>query len=325
MATAGPCQIEYLAGAGGFSGARLWRLTTPAGELCLRCWPAEHPDRDRLQWIHRVLRATWQAGFQRLPDPLPSIAGETIVEHAGHLWEVTPWLPGVADYHDRPSPVRLGAALAALAEFHQAAQAGADLKDLRVAAPSPSIAQRLAQLRSLVAGGCDEIRRALATSAQDPHRDAAVEIRRCFSIAAPRVDDDLGRAATIRVDLQPVIRDVWHDHVLFQGDQVSGIVDFGSLRVDTVALDISRLLGSLVGDDREQWSIGLAAYEQVRPLSEEDRSLVAAGDASTVLLSGMNWLRWLYVDRRQFGDSARVHARLTEIVRRLSVLAARAS
>ena len=49
--------------------------------------------------------------------------------------------------------------------------------------------------------------------------------------------------------LSPAIRDIHHDHVLFSGDQVTGLVDFGILRIDTPLADMARLVGSLVADD----------------------------------------------------------------------------
>ena len=120
----------------------------------------------------------------------------------------------------------------------------------------------------------------------------------------------------LRVALQPCIRDIRHDHVLFQGDAVSGIVDFGAMRDDNVATDIARLLGSLVGNDRSGWHAGLEAYQQVRALTPEEHQLVASFDASSVTLSGMNWLKWIYVDGRQFDDRRAIEGRLDEIMMR---------
>ena len=64
---------------------------------------------------------------------------------------------------------------------------------------------------------------------------------------------------------------------------MSGLIDFGGMRADTVAGDIARLLGSLVADDADGWQTGLAAYDRRRPLSPDERRLVTAFDHSGVL------------------------------------------
>ncbi len=53
-------------------------------------------------------------------------------------------------------------------------------------------------------------------------------------------------------------------------------------------LDISRLLGSLVGSDSMDRKQGIAAYELLRPLSGDELRLIDAYDRSSVLLSGLN-------------------------------------
>jgi Ser/Thr protein kinase RdoA (MazF antagonist) len=109
--------------------------------------------------------------------------------------------------------------------------------------------------------------------------------------------------------------------VLFVGDEVSGIVDFGSMRPDNVATDVARLLGSLAGDDTQDWQSGLSAYQSVRPLSDDELSLVKAFDRSTVVLGGLQWLEWVYLDGRQFDNRAAVLERVDEFLRRLESLA----
>jgi homoserine kinase type II len=119
--------------------------------------------------------------------------------------------------------------------------------------------------------------------------------------------------------LQPCIRDIWSDHVLFEGHRVSGIIDFGSMRVDNVAGDVARLLGSLAGDDLAAWQRGLEAYEAVRPLTDDESALVTVFDESTMLLAGFNWLDWIIAER-QFENPSEVVHRLTMIINRLEVL-----
>jgi Ser/Thr protein kinase RdoA (MazF antagonist) len=117
--------------------------------------------------------------------------------------------------------------------------------------------------------------------------------------------------------LQPCLCDVWHDHVLFEGDAVTGLVDYGSVKRDHVSADLSRLLGSLVPDDPGLTAAGLEAYLRLRPLSGQEQALVAALDETGTLLGAANWLRWLYHDGRRFEDRSAVARRLAELVGRL--------
>src|SRR4029079_8505162 len=87
----------------------------------------------------------------------------------------------------------------------------------------------------------------------------------------PRAIGQLEPLSNIPLPVQPCIRDIWHDHVLFTGNDVTGIIDFGAMDVDTPATDVARLLGSLVGDDEPGWSAGVSAYSANRPLSADEQ------------------------------------------------------
>ena len=123
--------------------------------------------------------------------------------------------------------------------------------------------------------------------------------------------------------LQPCLRDIWHDHVLFTGDIVTGLIDPHAARSDSVATDLARLLGTLVGDDRRGWDSGLAAYQEVRPLSAAELAMIELFDQSGVLLSGMTWLDWHLLQGRVFKNREGVLARLRSIAVRLKNLASR--
>ncbi len=139
-----------------------------------------------------------------------------------------------------------------------------------------------------------------------------------FADLAPRLTESLRAASRLEVDLQPCIRDVWHDHILFTGEKVTGIVDFGSLRNDTVAGDLARLLPSLVAGDAEQRAFALEAYERLRPLSADEHQLLRVFEQVSPLLAGMNWLRWICVERRSFENPERILPRVDEILRQLA-------
>ncbi len=316
-----PISVEPLVGHDGFSGAKIWRLTTPRGPLGLRKWPHEHPSPPRLEFIQAVLWHVDQEGFHLVPVPLETHHRHGYVRHAGHLWELAPWLPGMANYRQNPSPARLQNAMIALAQFHQAARSF-PLPDTGPSR-SPGILERLERLQWLISSGALEIGQAVAA---EPWPEAALRARRLlelFPLVAAEIAPELTLAATIEVHLQPCIRDIWHAHVLFVRDEVRGLIDFGSLRPENVAADIARLLGSLAGDESSDWQRGLRAYQSVRQLSEDELRLVSTFDRSTVLMGGIQWLEWIYVEHREFANRAAVLARLDEFIARLSHLTER--
>ena len=108
--------------------------------------------------------------------------------------------------------------------------------------------------------------------------------------------------------------------MLFEGDQVSGLIDFGAMRIENVATDVARLVGSLVGNNPDGWKQGLDAYVQFRPLTVEETQLVKAFDLSGSLLGGINWVEWIYLEERHFEDRAAVLGRIGEHVARLTSL-----
>lgn len=303
----------------GFSGALLWRVAAQRGPLCLRRWPREHPKAERLEFIQAVLWHVDQEGFHQVPLPIETRHRHGYLWHAGHLWELSPWLAGRGDYRQRPSPARLTNALTALARFHVAA-ATFPLPET-LAAASPGIVDRRQRLARLTQGGMVELRAAIAGRDWPELAARGGELLARAAATAAKVEPLLERAAQIRVTVQPCIRDIWHPHVLFVGDEVSGIVDFGSLRADHVACDIARLLGSMAGDDPQAWQRGLEAYQSVRPLEADELLLVAAFDKSTVLMGGLQWLEWIYLENRQFADRAAVMVRVDEFLARLATLA----
>ena len=305
------CAIAALGSAGGFSGARLWRIQSNQQTYCLRRWPAEQ-DATRLRFVHGVLEfAGMQLDF--VPRLQRTAAGETIVEAAGHAWELATWLPGEANFHQQPTAARLAAAMTALARLHVAWEYFPTR--MTGLAASPGIGERLTRLAE-IEQTLPAIEAALPRAAPDL-RALAIPLVAHFRRRAGVVRGQLQAATQRQAMLQPVLRDIWHDHVLFSGEAVTGIVDFGAVRIDTVATDLARLLGSLVGDDATAWQQALLAYEAIRPLSADERALLPAFDASTTLMSGMNWLVWLLVDARQFDDWPAIYRRWEEILRRL--------
>lgn len=322
-----PAQIPQPAN--GFSGAMIWRIETPAGPCALRAMHAATINRQRIAGLHRLLRHIHAFGICPIAVPIATADGPTFFETEGNIWQLEPWLPGSADFSNALTDARLRAALACLARWHLAAarfEARADEHQwffTTTAGPSPGLAERAGQISRWNESACIILRHRLNSSPWKEFAGLGHEILDSFLQTAPRLAATLNRALATCVPLQPCLRDIWHDHVLFTGDDVTGLIDPHAARTDSVGTDLARLLGSLVGDDRRLWKVGLDAYEAVRPLSFSELSLIEIFDQTTVLLSGMTWLDWHCLQGRAFDNRERVIDRLHVIVTRLKALASR--
>jgi homoserine kinase type II len=311
-------QIEARDMAGGWSGSLIWRVTAAGGtDYCLRRWPPAHPAPDRLRLIHAVLTHVSRCEIDYVPVPIAADRGNSFVEHEGHYWELTPWMPGQADFRDHPTPVRLGAAMHALARFHNAATGQWDRTSGTETQAAPAIRERLELVDQLQGGDLGRIAAAVRRGLSDDLDARAARILAGVNQRLAPLRQPLAAATSVSLPLSPAIRDVHHDHVLFTGQRVTGLVDFGALRIDTPLADVARLVGSLAGDDLQSRTHALAAYNELRPLADADRRLIDLLDASNVVLGGQNWLRWLYLDRRDMGPTGPILHRLDEIVQRL--------
>jgi len=306
---------------GGFSGARLWQVSTARGDFALRRWPAEHPSPERLEWIHALLRHVAREGLTIVPVPVENIHRKTYLQTHGHLWELVPWLAGRPAKSPCRDILKLRAALAALARFHQAAAS------FPIGAPqlgiSPALKNRHEQLQRLIAGEATELYQSISADVWPAGVTPAQRMAQLFALASRPVERQLAIAARIATPLQACLRDVWSDHLLFEGDEVRGLIDFGAARVESPAGDVARLLGSLAADDPHLWRAGIEAYQSVRPLSETELQLIEAFDRSTVLMAGWNWIAWIYRDRRRFADLSSVAQRLDHYADRLAALVAK--
>jgi Ser/Thr protein kinase RdoA (MazF antagonist) len=301
---------EPLGNAGGFSGARIWRVRLDEHQYCLKHWPVM--SRERHAALIRLIWTAREAMLPFVPTPIPTSDGNWCVEGGTDLWDVAQWMPGVADYHSNASPARLRAACVALARLHRVWE--------RLSAqprPCPGATRRLILARSRLAAAVgptlDRVRlSSIAFPFDDWMRRAEILVNRHLA----RIPDVLGPWRSVPVSVQPCLCDVWHDHVLFTGDEVTGLIDYGAAKVDNVAVDLARLLGSLVGNDSEMYELGLDQYAAVRPLTESERGLVRAIDRASVILSLENWCRRLNDRWDWFGDRIAVGRRIQGLVRR---------
>ncbi len=362
-----PAECSPLGSAGGMSGAQFWRLVLPTTTLILRRWPQEHPSPPQLRFIHAVLQHAAAHGCNFLPLPLTTRTGESFVKHAGYLWELAPWLPGTADYAARPSPEKLASAMRALATFHNATTSfsvGRQAESTPTDYPS-AIHRHLTRLRNLTPHHLAELANSIRDTTWPDLAPLARQFLAALPNAIPRAIARLEPLANVALPLQPCLRDIWHEHVLFTGDEVTGLVDFGAVAIDTPATDIARLVSSFADvtplafregpgegsespgtvpfsrepntndttstsdtdqtiakrrlsrsapNHAELWQHALSAYNTIRPLSENETRAAHALSTSAPILAGCNWLRWIYIDGREFENHAQVIERFGSIV-----------
>ena len=307
-------RLAPLAG-GGFSGSavHLVEHVATGRKFVLKRFPESASD-ERCAWVHALMRHLRAAGIEVVPEVM-----KIVVDGEGGRWELVAFMPGRAT--ERPTAGQAACALETLARLHVAA---AGMAGARAQGPSPGVIRRREQARQLLAFPWRQRRAAKGMDA-----DAAVVAQ--FDEAIDVLDRAGGMRALERVAaieaeplaLQPVLRDVWSDHVLFAdgGDRVSGIIDYHAAGIDSPATDLARLLGSwtLAGDCREPslvdaWRDAIAVYERVRPLSPAERRLVPWLHATGVIFGLDNWFRWTLEEGRTFPDAGRVLERIDRLV-----------
>jgi Ser/Thr protein kinase RdoA (MazF antagonist) len=325
----------------GFSGAIVLRVTVTDSltrrdvEYCLRGWPPKSLVRDRLLGLHRLLAHVHQAGVTQVAVPLRSRFGTTLFTEAGQFWQLEPWMPGTASFWTDANDVRLRNALITLARWHEAAAgfvprpAEAAWFQTQTTAISPTVTDRLQRIDRFVTSDVRKLRSLIASATELPNWGAsfgelvavATRMLELFDRAASSVAAELNVFRDQPVRLQPCLRDVWHDHVLFERDEVTGLIDPNAARSESVATDVARLLGSFLNDDTDRWGTAIEAYRTVRPFSDREWQLARVIDRSTVLLSGLTWLERLFVQRLASVNTVRVLDRLRQVLTRLERLA----
>lgn len=306
-------EITPLRGSG-FSGARvsLVRAADRERHTTFVCKAfADGVDESRARWIHRLMRGLREAGVTEVPGVAATATGDTVVaDRGGGLWELVEFRVGAST--DAPTQGQSQAALEALARLHVAAA--------RLPGPGPAaglppcLQRRILMAERMLSRPWASLRRLTDQRASRPGSRLAEKVgprldaaTRVFAAAGPRLLRWVADLEPPVLGLQPVIRDVWADHVLFTagGETVGGIIDYHAATIDSPATDLARLLGSWrpPGTMRPYfaaWGATLAAYYRIRPLGGMERQLVPVLAATGVLFGLDNWFRWLLEEDRRF-------------------------
>lgn len=293
--------------AGGFSGATAWTVDYSGRRFVLKSF-ATAASREHAQWVHAFMRQVRGAGVPEVPTAERTLDGDSLhADPGGTLWELLEWKPGCPVSH--PSAEQAAAAAHALARAHRAAAAWPACP--RRVDHSPGVLQRIARARILLARPWAMRLAAAGHSLLRERFERASEI-----VAAPVGQRAVARIAawgSEPVALQPVLRDVWSDHILFVGGEVTGIIDWHAAGIDTPATDLARLLGSWAGEADLSRAF-LDSYAAIRPLTGDEAALVGFLRDTGIVFGLDNWLRWIVEESRQFADTRKVEGRVDALL-----------
>lgn len=286
----------------GFSGSLVWKVQSGDQSYALKCWPAGHPVYMSLSAIHELMQQADKAGLSFIPSMKRTLQGASFIQEQGHLWDAITWMSGSPA--TRPSDAQLIAAIKALAQLHTV---------WRTAHPGrsevcPAVTLQHQRLAAWTPEECHTLR---SSAIKQPACQYAIELFLKHREPAMR---QLQPWLTRKVPLHPCLADVWSDHVLFSGEIVTGVIDFGGMRLDHPAQDLARLIGSYTQGNSAQRLQALNAYA---PSFETLESLtILLDDCGTVVGLG-NWLRWMILDQKAFPSHDRALARMELLTQRL--------
>lgn len=288
---------------GGFSGANVFRATTDDGRtLAIRCIPDSiAQSAQRMTEFHNLVSRIAQLGCEVIAVPLLPVrsAGAAITpwfHNHENIWQVEPWMTGQHKPGLEVTEPQLKSALMTLDRFHKLAAAtvskiGANDWFRNTVSQSAAVQRRLIIVRELQNGVLGSLRQQLSKDCDQQFREPAMRVCKCLQWWLPWLDRELTALAVIPFPLQPVLRDIWCAHVLFTEDQVTGLIDLSAAATDHVTLDVTRLLRSWYGSDVGRIQSTVCEYQSLRLLNADERRLLQALDAATVLLSPVTWLR----------------------------------
>ena len=303
----------------GMSGAAVFRCESVTGDqYALKRWPSEIR-RNRIDEVHRVIRFSHESGYELVPR-LFSIHGQGTATQADGFWELSQWMPG-EPIADSVSIGRAKSGAAAITRFH----ASANKLGVKVQSP-PAAAARLERIGELA----KTIPEALKINPADrlPTRlagavsQAQLVLRARWRDVVPDLTQQLAELTGRHLTTQYALRDAHRSHVLFQGEHVSGIIDFDAIRIDTPAADFARWAGSLIAlssastngihaenatefDPESIWKAVLAGLKcesssNNQADAEQVIDMARTLHNATTWASLANWVVWLLVDGRRF-------------------------
>jgi len=236
-------------------------------------------------------------------------------------WDCCQWVEGTELESDQELLQPAEQVARAAAEFSQAAEV--PTRPLRPLAPSPAIIARRERIEwlddtfarigppadwALILG--ESLRRRQISPPLERQILTALQIWQ-LGWMRQRVEllNQLRSWSELLVPQCHVLGDLHLGNCLFRDGNLVALVDFDALRMDSAAVDLSRLLNSLeliyqgaVWQQREEeiWQRLLAAYRAIRPFNQQEVELARCLAACSPLINLGNWVHWLFIEQRVF-------------------------
>ncbi|MFO0941441.1 MAG: aminoglycoside phosphotransferase family protein [Pirellulales bacterium] len=280
---------------GGLSSSRVWKIRAGASAFALKAHPATTMRQERLEQLHAFQKLLCRT-CEFVPQLQKTHSGETFIHSDGGFWELSTWLEGAPVEIDAATIEHGESAMTALVELHRTSQEHSCCQ-----VQIPAIVERIElihryQKNHLLLTQFNSSNGLLDT--QVSLTQLTLRTIRCFTQDA----DDLSRQLTSHQSMSSVffvLRDIHREHMLFSGAKVTGVIDFGAARLDHPLVDLVRLLGTMFPNSASIRHQLFQAYSE-QTQSSMRLSLFQTLDHASTLLSAMQWVQWLIVEKKQF-------------------------
>lgn len=270
-----------------WSGARFIRWRSDSGPMVLKIWQTDGPDHSAHRRRHLALQPLHD--FEPVPAlPVPDSAGHTLrILPDGRCAELFHWQEGDPVGQDPPGET-IRQVMTTLARLHRIWSSDPGQRQDR----SEAVQQRIRQLRGLESGGLEYA----ATEARHLRSSSSDIGEKLLSIiglarqSLPAAIRTLEPLVSLRLPLQVVLRDTRPNHFLMKDDKLIGVIDFGAIGFDTVALDLARLFGEWHQLERSKRDLAYRAYESIRPLAPAEMAAVDPLITLAAILGGVAWV-----------------------------------
>lgn len=305
-------------GKGGWSGATFWNWTSPKGRILMKVWPVDGPSEKHHLCRHKRLEGLKSLSLP-LALPIPDRYGRTLRRWQSQSWaELIPWIDGTPAWDD-PSDDKMAHVAGLLSEFH-----GRWLSfGPRYQNRSEAVISRLGQLHKLAQMKDHDFcsSQQLRIGQSQSTFQLLHEIVRLSKELVQKAIAWLGPFETHAFRIQTVLRDARPDQFLFNDEYPSGVIDFGAVGSDSVALDLARLTSEWFPNDALRTDQFIRYYESHHRITNLERDAIRPLSLAGAILGGLAWLDLHFVKKRTIGRDEEFQNALQHALLRLQPFA----